>query len=95
MGWAFAICFVIGAICALRLPILIFTLIVVFVMLGYAIVGVTTGSGILAAIAWAMALATLLEAGYLFTHAILYCVYTRRASGARSSRKIQSKYTAD
>ncbi|WP_245306906.1 MULTISPECIES: hypothetical protein [unclassified Rhizobium] len=77
------------------MPILVFTLIVVFVMLGYAIVGLATGSGVLAALGWGLALATLLEAGYLFTHGILYCLYTRRASGTRSSQKIQSKYTTD
>ncbi len=95
MGWALAICFVIGAISALRLPVLIFTLIVLVVMAAYAVFSFSTGSAVLPAVGWSIAFAAALEAGYLFTHGALYFLYVRRASDRRSAQKIQSKYTAD
>ncbi|RDJ03288.1 hypothetical protein [Rhizobium grahamii] len=95
MGLTLAICFVLGAVSALRMPILVFTLVVMVVMAAYAIFSVVAGMSSIMAFGWSMALASMLEAGYIFTHTVLYLVYVRRADETRAPRKIQSKYTAD
>lgn len=95
MGWALAVCFIIGVISAARLPVLIFTLIVFFVLAGYAIASISTGTTFIAAVGWGTAIATVLEAGYVCAHAALYFIVVRRADGRRTSRKIQTKYTVD
>ncbi|MBW9118009.1 hypothetical protein JNB88_30805 [Rhizobium cauense] len=97
MGWALVISFLIGAICGLRVPVLIFTLIVLVVMVAYAVVSYSTGSTVVQAIAWGFVLAAVLEAGYVFTHVLLHAFYTRRASDTEkpAARQSQSKYPAD
>ncbi|MDP9811581.1 putative membrane protein [Rhizobium tibeticum] len=95
MAWALLVSFVIGAICALRMPILVFTLVVVAVILTCAIASYSTGSTFLHSIGWGLLFAAVLEAGYLFTHGVLYFLYARRGHNGRTSRKVQSKYSAD
>ena len=97
MGWALIISFLIGAVCALRVPVLIFALIVLVVMVAYAGVSYSTGSSLMQAIAWGFVFSVVLEAGYVFTHVLLHSFYTRRASDAekRSPQQAQSKYHAD
>jgi hypothetical protein len=86
-----------GVACALRMPVLIFTLIVLIVMIAYAIASYSIGSSLLQSVAWGLAFAVLLEAGYLSGHGILYCLYSRRTAGRRRRlwRKIHSRYPAD
>ncbi|MDI7862986.1 hypothetical protein MRS76_13565 [Rhizobiaceae bacterium n13] len=97
MDWALAVSFVIGAICAVRMPVLIFTLIVVAVMFVYAGASYSSGTSVVHAIAWGVALAAVLQAGYVFTHVLLYFFYTRRSADAhkRAPQDIRSKYSAD
>lgn len=95
MGLTLAICFVLGAVSALRMPILVFTLVVMVVMAAYAIFSVVAGMPFLLALGLSMALASVLEAGYIFTHGVLYLLYVRRANEIRAHRKIESKYTTD
>ncbi|MDM9625165.1 hypothetical protein QTL95_04595 [Rhizobium sp. S152] len=97
MGWALVISFLIGAVSALRVPVLIFTLIVLVVLIVYTGIGYTTGSPILNAIAWGFVFAFVLEAGYVFTHVLLHSLYTRRASDNenRAPQQAQSKYPVD
>ncbi len=54
MAWALLVSFVIGAICALRMPILVFTLVVVTVILTCAIASYSTGSTFLHSIGWGL-----------------------------------------
>lgn len=98
MGWAIAVSFLTGVVCALRMPILIFTLIVLIVMIACAIASYSVGSSLLQSIAWALAFAGVLEAGYLSGHGILHCLYSRRRTAVgrrRLWRKIHSRYPAD
>jgi len=97
MGWALVVSFLIGAICALRVPVLIFTLIVLVVMIAYAGVSYSTGSPFTHAIAWGFVFAVVLEAGYVFTHVFLHAFYTRLASDAekRAPQEAHPKYPAD
>ncbi|MBD9449520.1 MULTISPECIES: hypothetical protein [unclassified Rhizobium] len=97
MGWALLVSFLIGAICALRVPVLIFALIVLVVMIAYAGVSYTNGSPLMHAIAWGFVFAVVLEAGYVFAHLLLHSFYTRRASDTekRTPQQAQSKYHAD
>ena len=95
MAWALLILFAIGAACALRVPILIVTLIVVVVTIAYAIVSYSSGSTFLYAIGWGLIFAGALETGYLFTHGVLHFLYVRRAGSERRSREVQSRYSAD
>jgi hypothetical protein len=97
MEWAAAVSFLIGVVCALRMPVLVFTIAVLIVMIAYAIASYSIGSTLLQSVAWSVAFAVVLEAGYLFGHGILYCLYSRRTAGGRRRvwQKIQSKYSAD
>lgn len=97
MGWALAVSFIIGAVCGLRMPVLIFTLVVLGVMIVYASISYSAGVPLARAIAWGFVFAAVLEAGNIFTHLLLYVFYTRRADGARkrTPQEMQSKYPAD
>jgi hypothetical protein len=97
MEWAAAISFLIGVVCALRMPVLVFTITVLIVMIVYAIASYSTGSTLVQSVAWGLAFAVVLEAGYLFGHAILYGLYSRRTADGRRRvwQKVQSKYSAD
>lgn len=97
MEWAIAVSFLIGVICALRMPVLIFTLTVLIVMIAYAIASYSIGSSLLQSVAWSLAFAVVLEAGYLSGHGILYCLYSQRTEGGRRRlwQKVHSKYSAD
>ena len=95
MGLTLAICFILGAVSALRMPILVFTLVVMVVMGAYTIFSVVAGTSFFLALGLSVALASVLEAGYIFTHGVLYLVYVRRANETRAHRKIESKYTTD
>ncbi|MDQ0562026.1 putative membrane protein [Rhizobium mesoamericanum] len=74
MGWALVVSFLIGAICALRMHVLIFTLIVVAVLIAYTGVSLSTGSSFTHAIAWGFVFASVLEAGYVVIHVVSACV---------------------
>ncbi|SEI00597.1 hypothetical protein SAMN05216228_101560 [Rhizobium tibeticum] len=95
MAWALLVSFVIGAVCALRMPILVFTLVVIAVMIACGVASYATGSSFLHAIGWGLIFAAVLEAGYVFTHGVLFFLYARRANNERTSRKVHSKYSAD
>jgi hypothetical protein len=97
MPWALAVSFVVGAICAVRLPVLIFTLIVVFVMIAFAAASMTMGNSVLATALWSLAYAAMLEAGYIFVHGLFYLFYVKRAArgSKRPSSEIRSKYSSD
>ncbi|CCM78313.1 hypothetical protein [Rhizobium mesoamericanum] len=74
MGWALVVSFLIGAICALRMPVLIFTLIVVAVLIAYTGVSLSTGSPFTHAIGWGFIFVSVLEAGYVVIHVVAACV---------------------
>lgn len=77
MAWGLIISFAVGVLCALRVPILHFTIIVLIVMFGYAIASVGSGSSALGIIGWSFILAAALEAGYIFPHVLFYIVYVK------------------
>ncbi|OWW00099.1 hypothetical protein ATY81_25205 [Rhizobium sp. R72] len=79
MASTLLILFAIGAACALRAPILIVTLILLAVMIAHAIASYSGGSTFLGSLGWGLVFAGSLEAGYLFTHGILYFLYVRGA----------------
>jgi uncharacterized membrane protein len=97
MGWALAISLLIGAVCALRVPVLIFALLVLAVLAIYAVVSYTTGNTLWYAIGWGIAFAVALEAGYVLTHVLLHAFYARRVDNAekRAPQGTRSKFPAD
>jgi uncharacterized protein (DUF2062 family) len=97
MGWAIAVSFAIGVICAMRMPVLIFTFVVLVVIIAYAIASCTIGSPFAQSLAWGLAFAAVLEAGYLSGHGILFSLYSRRTERGRRRlwQKLHSKYSAD
>ncbi|HEY0122522.1 MAG TPA: hypothetical protein VGC14_12320 [Rhizobium sp.] len=77
MAWGLVLSFVVGALCALRVPILHFTIVVLAIMVGYAVMNIGTGSSVTEICAWSALLAVVLEAGYLFPHLLFYVVYVK------------------
>lgn len=77
MAWGLVLSFVVGALCALRVPILHFTIIVLAIMVGYAAINIGTGSSVTQIFVWTALLAIVLEAGYVFPHLLFYVVYVK------------------
>ena len=92
MAWALVISFIIGALCAIRLPILIFTLIVALVVVVFSLTGAALGYSFSTIANWSVLLASALEAGCMATHAFFYVAFVRRKSveKKRSSIKMAS-----
>lgn len=90
--WALTLSFLVGAVCAVRLPVLLFTVIVVIVVVAFA--SFITASSTTETVIWAFIYAGVLEAGYLFVHCLFYLVYVRRAArtNKRSPAEMTSKY---
>ncbi|KKX24482.1 hypothetical protein [Rhizobium sp. LC145] len=78
MTWALVISFIIGAFCAIRLPILIFTLIVILVVFVFALTGIGLGYSLPTIAFWSFLLVASLEAGCAATHAFFYVMFVRR-----------------
>lgn len=98
MAWGLIVSFVVGALCALRVPILLFTIIVLIVMVGYALSNIGSGSSALDIIAWSFILAAVLEAGYIFPRMLLYVIYVKvlgRDIGRSNSRNGSDLFTSD
>ncbi|MGV1760061.1 hypothetical protein [Rhizobium sp. P44RR-XXIV] len=77
MAWGLIISFAVGVLCALRVPILHFTIIVLIVMVGYSLANIGSANSTLDNIGWSFVLAAVLEAGYIFPHVLLYLVYVK------------------
>jgi vacuolar-type H+-ATPase subunit I/STV1 len=77
MAWGLVLSFAVGALCALRVPILHFTIIVLAIVVGYAVMNIGTGSSAIDILSWAALLAVILEAGYIFPHLLFYVVYVK------------------
>jgi hypothetical protein len=77
MAWGLVLSFVVGALCALRVPILHFTIVVLAIMVGYAAINIGTGSSVTQIFVWTALLAIVLEAGYVFPHLLFYVVYVK------------------
>ncbi|EJK86703.1 hypothetical protein MOV66_06210 [Agrobacterium sp. SHOUNA12C] len=91
MAWGLVLSFAVGALCALRVPILHFTILVLAIMVGYAVMNIGTASSAIEVFSWTALLAVILEAGYVFPHLLFYVVYVkllgrdrRRSSGIGS-----------
>ncbi|MBO9196849.1 hypothetical protein J5277_22315 [Rhizobium sp. 16-449-1b] len=97
MPLAIVIAFIVGAVCAVRLPVLIFTLIVALVVVVFAVTSHGLGDSIGSSVLWGLAYAAALEAGYVFAHCLFYMVYVRRSSreDKQPSAKITSRYPSE
>jgi hypothetical protein len=97
MPWAIAVSFVVGAVCAVRLPVLLFTIVVALVVVVFAVTSHSIGNSVGSSALWALAYAAALEAGYVFSHCLFYLAYVRRSSQASKadSSEMRSKYSAD
>ncbi len=92
MPWAIAVAFLVGAVSAVRLPVLIFTLIVALVVAVFAVTSYGLGASIVSSALWGLAYAAALEAGYVFAHCLFYMVYVRRSS--REDKQTPAKMTS-
>jgi hypothetical protein len=97
MVWALVISFIIGAFCAVRLSILIFTLIVLLVILLFAVSAIGIGYTTATTAIWAILLTAALEAGYVAMHGVFYLLYVRKREfeGKQPPLEVNSKYSAD
>ncbi|WP_028747161.1 hypothetical protein [Rhizobium mesoamericanum] len=97
MPWAIAVSFLVGAICAVRLPVLLFTLIVALIVVVFAVIGHGLGNSFATVAVWAIIYAAALEAGYLFVHWLFYLFYVKRTAQKtkQASPEIRSKYSAE
>ena len=91
MNWALVICFIFGASVAVWFPVLIFSLGVFILTVGFGVIHFWNGGFLLPTIVWAIAIAAVLEAGYIFTHITLYFFYVRRPRSVRFVKKTRSR----
>lgn len=97
MTWALVISFILGAVCALRLPILIFTLVTLVVIFLFAASAIGMGYTVATAAMWAILLTVAIEAGYVAMHGVFYLLYVRKREfdRKRTPLEVNSKYSAD
>ncbi|WP_105426788.1 hypothetical protein [Neorhizobium tomejilense] len=97
MTWALVIAFIIGLLCAARLPILIFTLFVLAVVIVLATTAIVLDYSISDTLTWAFLAAVALEAGCVAMNGIFYLLYVRRRVNGReqSSLGANSKYSGE
>ncbi|CDZ40587.1 Hypothetical protein NGAL_HAMBI1145_54560 [Neorhizobium galegae bv. officinalis] len=97
MTWVLVIAFIIGLLCAARLPILIFTLFVLAVVIVLATTAIVLDYSISDALTWAFLVTVALEAGCVAMNGIFYLLYVRRRVNGRerSSLGANSKYTGE
>lgn len=97
MTWVLVIAFIIGLLCAARLPILIFTLFVLAVVIILATTAIVLDYSISDALTWAFLVAVTLEAGCVAMNGIFYLLYVRRRVNEReqSSLGANSKYSGE
>lgn len=96
--WALIVSFVVGAVCAVRLPVLIFTLMVSLVAIVFAAISLHAGTSLASTAIWTLVYAAALEIGYVLAHGLLYFLYIKRSE--RASRQqppldLPSKYSSD
>lgn len=93
--WGLLVSFLIGAVCAIRLPILHFTLIVIAGILVFACsAAYESSAGIFL---WCLAYAALMQIGYVFSNYIFHLIYARAHVRQRRnfSPVMRSKYSPD
>lgn len=94
MAWTVAVSFAVGALCGLRVPVLIFALLVLLVMSVFVIASIGSGHPALTTAMWVFIYGAVLEAGYVLVHGLLYLFYVKgRAKNKEPSNlKIRSKF---
>ncbi|CDN58103.1 Hypothetical protein RG1141_PA12710 (plasmid) [Neorhizobium galegae bv. officinalis bv. officinalis str. HAMBI 1141] len=97
MTWDLVIAFIVGLLCAARLPILIFTLVVLAVVIILATAAIVLDYSVSDALTWASLVAVALEAGCVAMNGIFYFLYVRRRVNEReqSSLGVNSKYSGE
>ncbi len=97
MTWDLVIAFIVGLLCAARLPILIFTLVILAVVIILATAAVVLDYSVSDALTWAFLVAVALEAGCVAMNGIFYLLYVRRRVNEReqSSLGVNSKYSGE
>jgi uncharacterized protein YqgC (DUF456 family) len=97
MHWGLLVSFLIGVICAIRLPILHFTLVVIIGVCIYGFAYHASYASNTQLLLWCIAYGGVLQLGYVFSNCIFYLVYVR--TGARKRRNftsaMRSKYSPD
>ncbi|RZI60640.1 MAG: hypothetical protein EOP14_00420 [Pseudomonas sp.] len=98
MIWALVLSASIGAICAVRLPIVIFTFISTVVVIGFMIIAALARLSALEVLGWAFLLSIALAAGCMITHLLLYALYVRgrrESEDKQSAPELDPRYTRD
>jgi hypothetical protein len=95
MTWDLVIAFIIGLLCAVRLPILIFTLVVLVIIIVLAATAIVLGNSVFEALIWAFLVAAALEAGCVAMNGIFYMLYVRKHVNERKHTQlgVDSKYS--
>jgi hypothetical protein len=78
MGWMIASCLVIGAVCALRVPILVFALFVLAAVVAIFAFEFANGMSAWNSIGLAVLFAVFLEAGYVAGYVLLHFYFSRQ-----------------
>ncbi|MDR6817503.1 hypothetical protein J2X76_002679 [Neorhizobium sp. 2083] len=97
MAWAVVSAFVIGALCAVRLPILIFTLLVSVMTVAFALTGIVLGYAMPTVLMWSFLLLVALEAGCAGMNGLFFLLYARKRVAKREASPLEatSKYSPD
>jgi uncharacterized membrane protein len=97
MVWAVILSLIVGAVCAVWLPILIYTIAAAVLVIGCTVAGFIAGLGAMEIAGRAFFLTLALASGCIAAHVGLYLVYVRRkaTSEKRNEVEIGSKYLSD
>ncbi|OCJ07880.1 hypothetical protein A6U87_11465 [Rhizobium sp. AC44/96] len=97
MPWSLLVLFLVGAVCAVRLPILHFTLVVVIVIAGYALASIGSAKSGIEVFVWSALYAGALEGGYILANCLFYLVFVKffARKYKRPPSNLNSKYSQD
>lgn len=90
MHWSFLVWILVGMVCAIRVPILHFTLVVIAGVCVYAVVFQSSYVSAGQLLVWCLIYGALLQFGYVCTHCIFYLTYIRTAVKERRSSSQKS-----
>lgn len=83
MHWSFLVWILVGMLCAIRLPILHFTLVVIAGVCVYAVLFHSSYDSAGQLLVWCLIYGALLQFGYVCSHCIFYLMYIRTAAKER------------
>lgn len=81
---------IIGAVCAVRLHVAVFSVVLFVLIAGSVCASVVAGYGLVESFVWAAMYAIALEAGYVSVYGVLHGIRIRCARRANEARKLDT-----